>query len=291
MSHETHWGKPELFYEEEEITRARQVQGRLDYRSERLPTWCPGCGYFGVETALFDALHELNIPARETVVVSGIGCVGRFPFFMKCYGIHTLHGRALPVATGAKLVRPELTVFALIGDGDGLGIGAGHFPHAARRNPDITCILFDNNIYGLTKGQTSPTTPHLQVTNSHPYGNPDNPLNAVLMALVYGATFVARGWAGRPKDLQLLISEAIKHRGFSFIHFLSPCVTFDKVNLLYSNLEKRTLPLPKRHDYTDIEQAIARARDPELFVGLFYKVERPTFAEQMRAYGERGKKV
>ncbi|HUT55373.1 MAG TPA: 2-oxoacid:ferredoxin oxidoreductase subunit beta [bacterium] len=278
--------KPEVFYLDEEISRVRG-SGMLSYRSSRLPTWCPGCGFFGIEHALTEAIRELGIKSHELVVVSGIGCTGRYPFFINGYGIHALHGRALPVATGAKIARPELNVAALTGDGDCMGIGIGHLPHACRRNTDIVCVLFDNNIYGLTKGQTSPTTPTRQQTNSHPFGNPDVPLDPVRFVLGAGASFVARGYAGRPRDMQVLFREAFLHKGFSFVHIMSPCVTFDKVNYTYQRLNELIMPLPKRHDFTDLNMAMERALDRELFLGLFYKEERPTFAEQMRSYAER----
>lgn len=281
--------KPELFYPDEEMEAVRK-SGILAYRTSRLPTWCPGCGFFGIENAITSAIIELEIPSHELCVVSGIGCTGRYPFFTKGYGIHALHGRALPVATGAKSARPDLNVIVMSGDGDCMGIGVGHLPHACRRNVDITCILFDNNIYGLTKGQTSPTTPHEQHTNSHPFGNPDTPLDPIKMVLSAGASFVARGFAGHPKDMHVLVREAINHKGFSFLHFMSPCVTFDKVNYTYPNLNEWIMPLPKRHDFTDIHMAMERAMDDELFVGLFYKEERATFTEQMQAYAGRADK-
>ncbi len=277
---------PEVFYLDEEI-KAVKEKGVLDYRSKRLPVWCPGCGYFGIQTAIVGAMKDLGVKTHELVVVSGIGCTGRYPFFVRGYGIHALHGRALPVATGAKVARPDLTVLAVTGDGDCLGIGAGHLPHAARRNVDITCVLFDNGIYGLTKGQTSPTTPAAQVTNSHPYGSPDRPLKPLMTVLAAGATFVARGFAGRPKDLRVIMREAILHKGFSFVHVLSPCVTFDKVNYLYPRLEELVMPLPKRHDYADYHMAVERAMDDELFLGLFYKTEEPSFSEKLDDYAGR----
>jgi 2-oxoglutarate/2-oxoacid ferredoxin oxidoreductase subunit beta len=279
-----------MFYLDEEIKTVEE-SGILDYRSERLPIWCPGCGYFGIQTALISALNELEIDTHEILTVSGIGCTGRYPFFVKGYGVHSLHGRALPVATGAKAAKPGLNVIVTTGDGDCMGIGIGHLPHAARRNVDLLCILFDNNIYGLTKGQTSPTTPSTQKTNSHPYGNPDTPLQPVKFALSVGATFVARGVAGAPTDLQAIFREGIKHKGFSFVHVLSPCVTFDKVNLLYEDLKKNVMPLPKRHDYTDFKMAMNRAVDPEKFMGLFYKTKRPTLGDELEEYANRaGKK-
>jgi len=279
--------KPEVFYIDEEIKEVRK-KGILKYRSKRIPIWCPGCGYFGITIAMIQAFRELKIKTNELLIVSGIGCAGRLPFFFNAYGINSLHGRALPVASGAKTARPDLDVVTVIGDGDGLGIGAAHFVHTARRNVDMLCILFDNSIYGLTKGQTSPTTPNLQVTNSHPYGSPDTPVNPLSLALSVGATFVARGYAGRPVDMKELFIEGLQHKGFSFVQILSPCVTFDKVNKTYQRLDDVVMPLPKRHDYNDFHMAMDRAVDQELFLGLFYKLEKPSFGDQMKSYAGRG---
>lgn len=276
-----------VHYLDEQIKSVRE-SGILEYRSSRQPTWCPGCGYFGISAALTATVNEMGIASHELCLVSGIGCTGRYPFFAKAYGIHTLHGRALPVASGAKIARTDLEVIALTGDGDCMGIGIGHLPHAARRNVDILCILFDNNIYGLTKGQTSPTTPNLQVTNSHPYGSPETPLHPVRLALAVGASFVARGYAGRPQEMQVLFREAIEHKGFSFVHILSPCITFDKANITYQRLDETVMPLPLRHDYTDYHMAMDRTLDPELYLGLFYKEQRPTYKEEMVEYARRG---
>ncbi len=264
--------KPEVFYPDDELSEIKK-KGIFTYRSERLSTWCPGCGYYGIETALERTLTELNILPKDLMIVSGIGCTGRYPFFAKAYSMHVLHGRSLPVASGAKIARSDLTVLALTGDGDCLGIGAGHLPHAIKRNTDITCILFDNGIYGLTKGQTSPMTPKGQVTSSHPEGNPDPNMNPVLLALSYGANFVARGFAGAPDDMKILFEEGIKHKGFSFIHIVSPCVTFDKVNYTYEHLRTQVKHLPRRYDYTNLDMAFEMARTAELFTGLIYRKE------------------
>lgn len=251
--------------------------GILSYRSEALPTWCPGCGYYGITMGISLALRDLSIENRNLVVVSGIGCAGRFPFFVKGYGFHVVHGRALPVACGIKIARPELTVVAIGGDGDGLAIGGGHLPHAARRNVDITYILFDNAIYGLTKGQASPTTPLGQVTATTPYGTPDVPLNPTLLAIAHGAPFVARGWAGDFRGGEALVRRAMAHRGFSFLHFVSPCVTFDHVNLTWDRMRDAWRPVPDRHDPTDLAAAMALAIDPVPMHGVFVDRPRPTF--------------
>jgi 2-oxoglutarate/2-oxoacid ferredoxin oxidoreductase subunit beta len=278
--------KPDFFYLEDEIKTVKD-KGILEYRSKRLPVWCPGCGYFGITTALTNAFKELDIKTHNLLTVSGIGCAGRLPYFIKCYGIHSLHGRALPVATGAKTARPDLTVVAALGDGDGMSIGVGHLAHAARRNVDLLCILFDNNIYGLTKGQTSPTTPTKQITNSHPYGSPDIPIQPLPFALTVGSTYAARGYAARPDQMKELFKEGITHKGFSFVHIMSPCVTFDKVNFTYNRLDDVVKQLPENHDPTNYLKAYEKAIDPERYLGLFYKENKPTFRDELDSYQQR----
>ena len=243
-------------------------------RSDELPTWCPGCGYFGIHFGINDAIRQLNLPHHQVVVVSGIGCAGRYPFFSNVYGLHTVHGRALPVATGVKLARPELTVLAVGGDGDGLGIGGGHLPHMARRDIDINYVLFDNSIYGLTKGQTSPTSPLGFKTKSSPEGNVDRPLNATLLALTYGASFVARLFAGDPAGITRALMEGVRHRGFSFYHVYTSCVTFDKQFKTWENLKKRVRPLEAEYDPSDLRGAIGRVLDDDDSIGIFYRREK-----------------
>src|SRR5512139_3850751 len=206
-------------------------------RSPNLPTWCPGCGYFGIHQGLNNAIQRLGLPHHKIVVVSGIGCAGRYPFFTDTYGLHTVHGRTLPVSTGVKLANPELTVFAVGGDGDGLGIGGGHLPHIIRRNIDVNYLLFDNSIYGLTKGQPSPSSPLGFKTKASPFGTVDKPLNATLMALTYGASFVARLFAGDPKGITEALKEGTLHEGFAFFHIYSTCLTFDKAFKTWANLK------------------------------------------------------
>jgi len=245
------------------------TNGFLDYRTSELPTWCPGCGYFGITHAIYQTCHNLGIKNEELCVVSGIGCAGRFPIFMNAYGFHTLHGRSVPIASGVKLANEQLTVFAIGGDGDMLGIGGGHLPHIARKNIDITVFLFDNFVYGLTKGQSSATTPIGQKTNSHTMGNPDTPLKPVSLALAYGASFVARGFAGDVEGMKKIFEKAINHKGFSFIHLISPCVTFDKVNT-WDFLMKKFYSIGDTHDVTNHEAAVRLAEDPNFYAGIFF---------------------
>jgi 2-oxoglutarate ferredoxin oxidoreductase subunit beta len=270
---------PQTIYLDEKL-REIQQSGRLGYRSKSMPTWCPGCGYFSIADGLPSALNELGIAPKDAVVVSGIGCSSRFPFFVNTYGFHSLHGRALPVATGIKCANDALTVVALGGDGDGFAIGGGHVPHPARRNIDITYLLFDNGIYGLTKGQTSPTSAKGFRTTTSPYDNLDQPLNPLLMVLSYGASWVGQAYAGHPQQLEVLIKQAIAHRGFSYLHILSPCVTFDKTERTYDHLGDLVREVPADHDIGDLGAAMALAMNtanPSL--GVFYRNQRPTLAD------------
>jgi 2-oxoglutarate ferredoxin oxidoreductase subunit beta len=240
-------------------------------RSPNLPTWCPGCGYFGIHQGLNNAIQRLGLPHHKIVVVSGIGCAGRYPFFTDTYGLHTVHGRTLPVSTGVKLANPELTVFAVGGDGDGLGIGGGHLPHIARRNVDVKYLLFDNSIYGLTKGQPSPTSPVGFKTKVSPQGNQDAPLNATLLALSYGASFVARLFAGDPEGITNALIQGIGHKGFAFFHLYTSCVTFDKEYKTWEHLKQWVHPLPSNHDPKDLKQAINEALDDQFSLGILYR--------------------
>ena len=194
------------------------------------PDWCPGCGDFGVLAAVEKALVELQVPNHEVVTISGIGCSSNFPGFINTYGMHTLHGRALAVATGVKLANHSLTVLVTGGDGDGFGIGGNHFIHTMRRNVDLLYIVMDNQIYGLTTGQTSPTSSIGMKTKSMPFGNVEAPINPISLALAAGATFVARGISSEQKHLTELIKRGIEHKGFSFLDVFSPCVTYNHDN-------------------------------------------------------------
>jgi 2-oxoglutarate ferredoxin oxidoreductase subunit beta len=239
-----------------------------DYKSTTPVTWCPGCGDFSVLHAVYKAFSELHLDPKKTVVASGIGCSGRLPVFMSTYGFHGVHGRVLPTATGIKLSNPLLNVVAVGGDGDGLAIGGGHLPHAARRNADITYIMLDNSTYGLTKGQASPTTTKdFKVHAASPYGQPDEALNPIGLALAYKCTFVARGFSGHLNHLIEMIKKAILHQGFSFLHVLSPCVVF---NNTYPYYNKKVVEIGPEHNAHDMKQALNLWQDPDkIYLGVF----------------------
>jgi 2-oxoglutarate ferredoxin oxidoreductase subunit beta len=256
-----------------------------DYKSEVKPTWCPGCGDFGVLNATFRGLAGLKLPPDETVIISGIGCSSRFPHFMKTFGFHSVHGRALPVAQGLKMARPDLNVIAVGGDGDFFSIGAGHLIHAALRNIDITVVVMDNEIYGLTKGQTSPTSPHGHVTKSTPYGLLASQFNPIATALSLNVSFVARGYSAKPKDLAALIEQGIQHKGFAFIHALSPCPTFYHT---FDAWDAAVTPIPADHDTSNRGQAVTLAMETEKqYIGLFYQEDRPTMNEAASELAQR----
>jgi len=193
------------------------------------PTWCGGCGLFGIFAALKKAAVSLDLDPEELVIVTGIGCHGRLNNYFKSYGFHALHGRILPLASGIKLSNPSLPVIGISGDGDAYSIGLGHFIHALRRNISLTYLVVDNRLFALTQGQTSPTSDMGYVSVSAPYGTKEFPLDGPRLALASGGTFIARGFSGDPKQLASLIEKGIIHKGFSFIEVLSPCVTHNKI--------------------------------------------------------------
>lgn len=201
-----------------------------DYDRGLKPTWCVGCGDYGVLRALQESLDSLSIPPHMLAAVSGIGCSGRITGYLNAYTVHSAHGRSLPLAQGIKLANPDLTVLALGGDGDGFAIGLSHSLHAARRNMDITYVVMTNNIYGLTKGQTSPLSPLGFVTSSTPHGSADAPFLPAQLMLAAGAGFVAQGQSSQPGQLKELIREAITYPGFAFVNVFSPCVTFNRIH-------------------------------------------------------------
>jgi 2-oxoglutarate ferredoxin oxidoreductase subunit beta len=201
-----------------------------DYKTQVHNDWCAGCGDFGILNAIQMALADLQIPSHAAAIFSGIGCSGKTPHFINTYGIHTLHGRVLPFAQGAKLSNPNLEIIAVGGDGDGLGIGAGHFVNAGRRNVDLSYIVFDNGVYGLTKGQASPTLKLGLKTKSLPQPNANNSVNPISLALIAGFTFIARGYSYEVRHLKDLIKKAITHKGLAFLDVLQPCPTYNDIN-------------------------------------------------------------
>ncbi|MDP8924390.1 MAG: 2-oxoacid:ferredoxin oxidoreductase subunit beta [Chloroflexota bacterium] len=253
------------------------------YKSDEKPTWCPGCGDFGVLNGLYNAMRAQGLQTKDIVVVSGIGCSSRLPFFVASYGFHGVHGRAMPIATGIKVANPELKVLAMGGDGDAFAIGGGHFVHAARRNLDICYVIMDNNIYGLTKGQTSPTSNVGFVTKTTPKGTPDRPINPLQLAVAAGATFVARGFSGEPKELAELIVQGVQHNGFAVIDTYSPCPTFNKVNT-FKAYRDQVAELPADHDPSDMARALmaAGSEDP-LYLGVIYRQEMDSFEDHLAA--------
>jgi 2-oxoglutarate ferredoxin oxidoreductase subunit beta len=236
-----------------------------------------------VLAAVQKALVELQIPNHQVATVSGIGCSSNFPGFINTYGMHTLHGRSLPVASGLKLANHELTVLVTGGDGDGFGIGCGHFVHAMRRNINLTYMVLDNQIYGLTTGQTSPTSRIGMKTKSNPYGNCDTPVNPLTLALSSGATFVGRGFSGDQKHLTELIKQAIQHNGFSFLDIFSPCVTYNKDNTFqWFRPRVKKLEDNPEYDSTNWIAAMEKATvwGDEIPIGKFYETnDIPTLEE------------
>lgn len=248
------------------------------FATNKLPTWCPGCGDYGIWMSLKDALAKQGIGPEDGLIVYGVGCHGNMYDWMNIYGFSGLHGRTLPVAQGVKLANHNLPVVVVSGDGDGLGEGGNHFIHAAKRNPNITVILHDNQVYGLTTGQASPTAKPGFVTKSTPEGSVDNPLNPLLMSIAAGATFVARGFAGDTPGLTQLMSDAIAHKGFSVLDVLQPCVTFDKVHT-YQWYRGRVYQLATEGYVPDNKlKAIEKAMEwgDKIPLGVFFKEDKPT---------------
>ena len=264
---------------------AQPVKTMKDWQTTTASWWCPGCGDFGVLAALQRTLASLGYANNEVTIVSGIGCSGKLTGYVKSYSYHSLHGRALPPAQAMKLVNRGQKVIVVGGDGDGFGIGAGHFVHAVRRNIDLTYIVMDNAIYGLTKGQASPTTPLGMVTSTTPDGPIEVPVNPLALYLAAGGTFLAQGYSGDQKMLVNLFEEAIKHEGFSLVNTFSPCVTFNKLltyqwyreNLVTIDGEKVT------HDPSNKQMAMQRVLEGKTYQGLLYQENRPSADKRIKA--------
>lgn len=277
-----------------------------DFRTETHPDWCSGCGDFGILNAIRQSLAELNIQPHDVLTVSGIGCSGKTPHYIKSYGLHTLHGRALPVATGAKLANSEMTVLAMGGDGDGYGIGAGHFVNTGRRNLDLTYIVFNNGVYGLTKGQSSPTLRRGDQTKSMTAPSIQDNVNPIAMAVAAGYTFVARGYAMDTKSMKDILVKAIQHRGTAVIDVLQPCPVYNDLQTaefyagrdlataiprVYKLEEEGFDPLvhnPEDFDEITAKKVAATAKSFEwgdrIPIGVFYRVDLPTLGDGFAAH-------
>ncbi|MCS7286846.1 MAG: thiamine pyrophosphate-dependent enzyme [Anaerolineae bacterium] len=251
------------------------------------PTWCTGCGNFGIWNALKQALAQLDLKPHQVAVISGIGCGSKLPDYTYVNGFMGLHGRTLPLATGVKMANHELVVICTHGDGDAYAEGLGHMMHAARRNIGIVDIVQDNRVYGLTKGQFSPTSERGRISKTSPWGSIELPVNPLLVALAAGATFVARSWSGDVDHLTWLITEAIKHRGYALIDVLQPCVTFNRAQA-YDFYRPRVYKLEEdpHYDPTNLNLAFQKAQewDDRIPIGIFYRTEeRPAYEEMMPA--------
>lgn len=248
------------------------------------PTWCPGCGDWGIGAALKKAFVDLEFDPSSVFVIFGIGCSGNMNDFLNVYGLHSLHGRALPNAIGAKIANHLMPTIAIVGDGDCYGEGGNHFIHASRGNHDLTVIVHDNGVYGLTTGQVAPTAQKGFKSKSTPEGIIEQPINPLSLAITQGATFVSQAFAGDVPSLIEILKQAIDHKGFSLVNVLQPCVTFNKVNT-YEYYRGRVYTLPADYDMADYNQALAKSLEPnraEKFpLGILYKIEKPTFTDHL----------
>jgi 2-oxoglutarate ferredoxin oxidoreductase subunit beta len=260
----------------EPIQAAKPQPG--DYKSDLKPIWCPGCGDYGVVTAITRALAAIGRPPHEIAFVSGIGCSSRIPGYTTAYGFNTVHGRSLPIAQGIKLANPELLVLVASGDGDGFSIGGGHVPHVIRRNIDLTYIVMDNQIYGLTKGQLSPTSQRGRKTVTSNFGSLEQPVNPLLFVMGYGASFVAQGSPADMAGLARIIEEGIRFPGFAFINVQSPCVTYGQEEQQLKAQKSHMKSLESMgHDPANQAAATELAREygTKLYTGILYRNPNP----------------
>ncbi|MGB0748061.1 MAG: 2-oxoacid:ferredoxin oxidoreductase subunit beta [Magnetospiraceae bacterium] len=251
-----------------------------DYKSDYKPVWCPGCGDFSVLSAVTKALSGLGLPREKVSIISGIGCSSRIPAYTRVYGFHGVHGRALALATGLKVSRPDLTVIATGGDGDGFSIGGNHFLHACRRNVDMTYIVMDNQVYGMTKGQASPTTaPDWAASKLTPHGTGVSPFQPLAVALSSGANFLARGFSGDPNNCAQIIAQAIEHPGFSLVQILSPCVTFRPEQRDWKQIVR---PAPVEPTDDAAKAARRLMSDDGMNTGILYVGQRPVYRPPLK---------
>lgn len=262
----------------------KELQTQQELETGSKCNWCPGCGDFGILVALKQAVFELKLDPEKVMFVTGIGCGSQASHLIKVYGFHSLHGRALPVATAMKMANHDMTVIVMGGDGDGYGIGMSHFIHTARRNYDITYIVQNNQVYGLTKGQTSPTSDHGFKTKSTPEGVIESAIRPIGIAMAAGATFCARSYAGDIQHAKTMIMQGIQHRGFSHIDILQPCVTFNQVNT-YQWYQQRIYKLDSDQNYDPTNRAMAFAKAEEwgekIPIGVYYKEDRWTYEDEL----------
>lgn len=258
-----------------------------DYQYPTEPTWCPGCGDFAILRSVKASLVDLGLAPHESLLVSGIGCGSKLPHYMNVNGYHSIHGRPVPVATGAKLANPDLNVVVTAGDGDSYGIGGNHFLHACRRNIGITHIVEDNRVYGLTKGQYSPTSHKGFVTKTSPEGSIEPPVRPVPTALTSGATFIARAFSGHVQAMNEIFAAAMDHDGYALVDVLQPCVTFNpgKSYDFYNDL---VYELDEDYDPTDRKAAEEKAKEwgDRIPLGIIYREDKPTYEEQVPALSE-----
>jgi 2-oxoglutarate ferredoxin oxidoreductase subunit beta len=258
-----------------------------DYKGQT-PAWCPGCGNFSILKVFKEALVELGIEPHRLAVVSGIGQAGKFPHYIRCNTFNGLHGRSLPVATGIKLANHEMLVITVGGDGDGYGEGGNHLIHAMRRNIGIKVFVHDNQIYGLTKGQASPTSMEGMITKNQPFGVLSEQFNPMAVAVALDCSFVGRGYSGDPEHLKELMKSAMSHKGFSLVDILQPCVSFNKINT-YEWYGKRVYRLGPEHNPEDRASAFARALEwgERIPIGIIYRNNRQTFEERIPVIREK----
>ena len=262
---------------------------RKDFEGKERPTWCPGCGNHAILNAIKMTLAEQNITPHDIFIVTGIGCGSKLPHYMRINGFHTLHGRSLAVATGARLANHGLRVMTVHGDGDGYGEGLSHFLNTVRRNLDIVDIVQDNRIYGLTKGQYSPTSERGKRTPTSPEGSIDGPVNPLAMAITAGATFVSRGYSGELRHLVWLIGEALNHNGYALVDVLQPCVSFNR-SYAYDFYNERVYKLEDEEGYDPADRTVAWEKTHEwgdrIPIGILYRGDPiPTYEEQVSALG------
>jgi len=259
-----------------------------DYDSDIENKWCPGCGNFGILAAMKDALAAQGIPPEKILIISGIGQAAKTPHYLKCNLFHALHGRALPLATGAKIANHELTILVNSGDGDCYGEGGNHFMHAVRRNIDLTVLVHDNKVYGLTKGQASPTSDEGMITKIQSDGVLSETFNPLSVALALGAGFVARGFSGKAEHLSKIIQEGIKHKGFSLVDILQPCVSFNNVNT-FDWYRKRVYALSEEgYIPDDFNKAMELSKmwGDKIPIGILYQKEKPSYTDKIKKLKE-----